>query len=229
MRILSALKADMKFQFKQGFYLVYVILTLFYMILISQLPNGFTSYVVPIVVFTDPSFVGFFFIGGIVMLEKVQGVLQYLVVTPLRPREYLISKVISLAFLAEVAGFAIALATYKESFNWILLFFGIFLTSVFFTLYGFIVTNGCTTINQYLIKMVPYMLVLTIPTLLYFFIPSIWILQLLPSIAGFKLVYGAFNGITTIEVMGYICYLILVNSLILLKVEKFFIKNIIKG
>ncbi|KAB3534774.1 ABC transporter permease [Alkaliphilus pronyensis] len=229
MRILNALRADMKFQFKQGFYFVYVILTLFYMIVISQLPNEYAKYVVPIVIFTDPSFVGFFFIGGLVMLEKVQGVLQCLVVTPLQPLEYLLAKVISLAVLAEAAGFAITLVAYREGFNWPLLFIGILLTSIFFTLYGFIATNGCNSINQYLIKMLPYMLILTIPTIIYFITPSLWVLQLVPSVAGLNLVYGAFNGIALVEAVMYICYLVTLNVLFFIKVEKSFMKNMVKG
>ncbi|MCX8055940.1 MAG: ABC transporter permease, partial [Ignavibacteria bacterium] len=77
MRIISALKADIKFQAKQGFYSVYILLTLVYMIILEQVPNKYQNIVVPLVVFSDPTIVGFFFIGGIVMLEKVQGVLDY--------------------------------------------------------------------------------------------------------------------------------------------------------
>ncbi len=226
MRIFNALKADIKFQFKQGFYLVYVVLTLFYMILIGQLPNRLIGYGVPIVIFTDPSFVGFFFIGGIVMLEKVQGILQYLVVTPLKPREYLISKVISLALLAEAAGFAIALVTFRAPFNWLLLFLAVFLTSAFFTLYGFVVTTSCNNINQYLIKMLPYTLALIIPTLIYYTSPSLWLLRMLPTVAGFDLLYGAFNGISWLGAMAYIVYLVVINIFVLNKVEKLFIKSI---
>ncbi|MBS4539366.1 ABC transporter permease [Clostridium sp. D2Q-11] len=229
MRILNALKSDVKFQFKQGFYFVYIILTLLYMIVIGQIPNKFINYVVPIVIFTDPSFIGFFFIGGIVMLEKIQGVLQYLVITPLSPKEYLISKTISLTILAELAGFAITLVTYKDSFNWIILFLGILLTSIFYTLYGFIVASGCNTINQYFVKMIPYLLILIIPLLVYFSFPNITVLKAMPPVSGFNLIYGAFNGIKLIEALGYIAYMSVINFFTLLIVENIFIKNIIKG
>ncbi|MGM0652168.1 MAG: ABC transporter permease, partial [Bacillota bacterium] len=84
MRIVNALKADVSFQFKQGFYLVYILLTLIYMVILGVLPVEWKSTIIPLVLFSDPSMVGFFFIGALVMLEKVQGVLQYVVVTPLR-------------------------------------------------------------------------------------------------------------------------------------------------
>lgn len=229
MRILNALRADMKFQFKQGFYFVYVFLTILYMIIIRQIPADYNSLAVPIVIFSDPSFIGFFFIGGIVMLEKVQGILQYLVVTPLRPREYLISKIISLGLVAEAAGFAIAFVTFIGDFNWIVLFIGIFLTSTFFTLYGFLVAGNCNSINQYFIKMIPYMLVIVFPTLLYIPYPDVWIINMLPSIAGFNLVYGAFNGISLAVLLGNTAYLVVFNLLMLMVVEKYFTKKIVGG
>lgn len=229
MRILNALKGDMKFQFKQGFYFVYIIVTILYMLIIDQLPTRFENYAVPMVVFTDPSFVGFFFIGGIVMLEKGQGILQYLIITPLRPKEYLISKVISLSALAVIAGFTIAFVTYNSSFNWLLLFLGILQTSVFFTLYGFLVACGCNTINQYFLKMIPYIMILVLPTLLYFVFPHIWFLRIIPSIGGFKLVFGAFNGISILEAIGYVGYLTVINFVTLLVVERYFMRNIVKG
>ncbi len=70
MRITNAIKADVKFQVKQGFYAVYVIITLIYMLIIYQLPDHMGEIVVPLIIYFDPSIVGFFFIGGIVMLEK---------------------------------------------------------------------------------------------------------------------------------------------------------------
>ena len=222
MRILKALKADIMFQFKQGFYFVYIALTIAYMIVIGQLPTAMGRIAVPLVVFSDPSVVGFFFIGGIIMLEKIQGILQYIVVTPLRTKEYLLSKVISLAVLSEFAGFAIAFATYEGKFNMLLLFIAILLTSSIFTLYGFIVAAGCNTINQYFVKMVPYMLVLIIPCLLLIKYPySIW-LDLFPSVTGLKLIFGCFHGIGILTVGIYTIYLVVVNLILFKFVENFF-------
>ena len=136
MRLLNALKTDLRFQLKQGVYTVYVFLAFTYLIIINLLPKSIHSIAVPIVVFTDPSVIGFFFIGSIVMLEKNQGVFTYLAVTPLRLKEYLFSKIIAYVIVAEIAGFAIVLLTYREPFNVLLLFIGILLTSILFTLLG---------------------------------------------------------------------------------------------
>lgn len=229
MRILGALKADMKFQFKQGFYVVYVIITLVYMIAIRQLPPSIGRIAVPLVVFTDPSIVGFFFIGGIVMLEKVQGVLQYIVVTPLRTKEYLIAKVISLSVLAETAGLLITAVSYEGSINWILLVVGIMLSSVFFTLYGFIAAAGCNTMNEYFVRMVPYMLVMILPCFSLIGFQYSFIFGFFPSVAGLKLVFGAFHGISALEATVYILYLTIFDVLLLRYVEGVFNRRIVFG
>ncbi len=226
-RMAYALRADIIFQWKQGFYYVYIFITLTYMMIVRQLPESIARIGIPLIVFSDPSLVGFFFIGGIVMLEKVQGILQYLVVTPLRPREYLVAKVLSLALLAEVAGFAIALTTSIGTFNYLLLFLGILLCSMFFTLYGFLAVAGCDTVNQYFIRMIPYMLLIILPCFSIIGFPYGWIFDIFPSVAGLKVVYGAFHGIETFPMLLYLVILILWNAFMFGRIETLFVRNII--
>jgi len=77
--------------------------------------------------------------------------------------------------------------------------------------------------------MIPYIMILVVPTLLYFAFPHVWILKFIPSIGGFQLVFGAFNGISILEAIGYVGYLTVVNLFTLLAVERYFTRNIIKG
>jgi fluoroquinolone transport system permease protein len=228
-RIISALKADVRFQFKQGFYLVYILLTLIYMVILGKLPSTWKSTVIPLVLFSDPSMVGFFFIGALVMLEKVQGVIQYVVVTPLRSIEYLLAKVLSLTILAVAATIMITLATYGYELNWFLLILGVLLTSCFFVFYGFIVAVRCTTLNQYFIKMVPYLLLIVLPCFSLIGFPYAWLFNIFPSVAGLKLVYGAFNGIDSISAAALSIYLLAANLAIARYVEKVFDRMATEG
>lgn len=229
MRLLNALRADVRFQFKQGFYLVYVLLTLVYMIILSRFPSDWKKFAVPLVVFSDPSMVGFFFIGAIVMLEKVQGVLQYVTVTPLRSIEYLLAKVISLTMVALTAGIMITLVTYGNPLSWVLLITGIIFTSSFFVLYGFIAAANCTTMNQYFIKMIPYMLLIVLPCFSLFGFPYAWVFNIFPSVAGLHLVFGAFHGIELYSAFGFTFYLVLANVLMLFYVERVFNRMVTGG
>jgi fluoroquinolone transport system permease protein len=228
-RLLNALRADIRFQFKQGFYLVYLLLTLVYMVVLTRFPLEFKRIAVPLTVFSDPSMVGFFFIGAIVMLEKVPGVLQYVTVTPLRSIEYLLAKVISLTMVALTAAIMIILTTYSEPLNWIVLISGIILTSSFFVLYGFIAAANCSTMNQYFIKMIPYMLLIVLPCFSLIGFPYSWVFNIFPSVAGLQLVIGAFNGLPLPGTLGFIAYLLLANTFMLFYVERVFDRMVTKG
>ena len=229
MRIVNALKADVRFQFKQGFYLVYILLTLLYMIVLGVLPVEWKSTIIPLVLFSDPSMVGFFFIGALVMLEKVQGVIQYVVVTPLRSLEYLLAKVFSLTILAIAATIMITLATYGFDLNWFLLIIAVILTSSFFVFFGFIVAVRCTTLNQYFIRMIPYLLFIVLPCFSLIGFPYAWLFNIFPSVAGLKLVYGAFKGIDFLSAAAYAVYLLLANLVIARYVEKIFDRMATEG
>ena len=148
MRLINAIKSDIKFQYKQGFYFIYIVITLVYILILSKLPKNIMKVAAPIVIFSDPSVLGLFFIGGIVMLEKVQGIIYCIIVTPLRIKEDILAKIISLSAISVIVVVIITLTLDGVSVNWILLFFTIILTSTFFTLCGFFIGSDCNTINQ---------------------------------------------------------------------------------
>jgi fluoroquinolone transport system permease protein len=163
------------------------------------------------------------------MLEKVQGIIQYVVVTPLRSIEYLLAKVLSLTILAVAATIMITLATYGYELNWFLLILGVILTSCFFVFYGFIVAVRCTTLNQYFIKMIPYLLLIVLPCFSLIGFPYASIFNIFPSVAGLKLVYGAFNGIDPISATALSVYLLAANLVIARYVENIFDRMATEG
>jgi fluoroquinolone transport system permease protein len=213
MRFLHAVCADMKFQWKQGFYIVYVLITVIYLIILSFLPSDILSTGLPIVVFSDPSLLGLFFIGGIIMLEKTQGVLSVLIVSPLRTTEYILAKVVSLAFVSVLAAFAITWFSPYENINWLLLFLSTILTSGIFTLCGIMITAGCNTVNQYILKTVPYMLLFVLPCFSLIGFPYSDLFTIIPSVAALRLMLGAYIGIPLYEATGLVVYLTGMNYL----------------
>ena len=215
MRLLNAIWADIRFQWKQGFYLVYILITIIYLIILSFLPQDVLSIALPLVVFSDPSVLGLFFIGGIIMLEKAQGVLSVLMVSPLRTIEYVFSKVISLALVSVLAAFAITGFSKCENVNWFLLFLSAILTSGIFTMCGIIINAGCETVNQYMIKTIPYMLLFILPCVSLIGFPGSWAFTLVPSVAALRLMLGAYAGIPWYEATALIIYLIGMNDLLL--------------
>ncbi len=214
MRIINAIKSDALFQLKQGFILVYIIITAMYLIVLSLLPESTLGIALPIVVFTDPSVLGLFFIGGIIMLEKEQGVIDLLVVSPLRTSEYILSKLFSLTFVSIIAAFALTLLSSFRGANLPLLFISVLLTSGIFTLAGIIINAGCVTVNQYLIKTIPYMLLLVLPCFSLIGFEYSYIFTAIPSVAALRLMLGAYSAISLVEAVALIIYLGIANYLL---------------
>lgn len=196
MILLHAVIGDIRFQIKQGFYLVYVIITIMYLIILSFLPTSILPTAVPLVVFSDPSVLGLFFIGGIILLEKSQGVLMVIVVSPLKSMEYILAKVISLTLIATLATVVITLFGYHESVNWVTLILSTIFTSSLFTLLGIIINAGCKNVNQYMLKTIPYMLLFILPCFSLIGFPYSDLFLIFPSVAALKLMMGAFIGIS---------------------------------
>ena len=230
MRILGAINTDVRFQIKQGFYLIYILLTLLYMVLLGALPNDYMNYIIPALVFTDPTIVGFFFIGGIIMLEKEQGVLEYIFVTPLRIWEYVLSKVISLSILAVIAGVGITLASnYSSYLNVGLLGIGIFLTSVFFVLIGILASIGCRSLNNYIVRMVPIIILLILPCISIIGFRYSFIFNVIPSVIGLRLIIASFNKYSLAYIVVHMVSLMLLNFFLFKFAVRRFANNILKG
>ena len=185
------------------------------------------SVALPLVVFSDPSVLGLFFIGGIILLEKTQGVLIVLVVSPLRTREYIMSKVFSLAIISVLAAFAITIFSHYQSVNWLLLLLATILTSGLFTLTGIMINAGCNTVNQYILKTIPYMLLFVLPCFSLIEFPFSYIFTIIPSVAALRLMLGAYMGIEWYEASGLIVYLTGMNYLFLLWTIRVFENKIV--
>ena len=151
MKTLSTVKYDVMFQFRYGFYYAYLFVTVLYILLLRSLPEETRRILATILVFSDTSILGFFFIGGMVLLEKGQKTLESLFVTPLRIWDYLISKIISLTLLALLTSFAIMIFSFGASFNPIPLLIGVTFSSAFFTLLGLLASSRIKTLNGYLL------------------------------------------------------------------------------
>ena len=144
-----------------------------------------------------------------------QGVLMVLVITPLRSIEYILSKVISLSIISVAAALAISWFSNFPSVNWVLLILSTVLTSGIFTLLGLMINAGCNTVNQYMLKTIPYMLLFILPCLALIGFPYSWLFTIVPSVAALKLMLGVYHGILWYEAAALLVYLFIVNYMLL--------------
>jgi len=208
-RLFRSIRGDIFLQVKYGFYLVYAIITLVYIIFLQQLPDKILGTVLPIIIFSDPGVLGFYFISGLVLLEKGEGVLEFLIATPLRTKEYLISKLISLTILSVATSLIIVIFAYGLEINFPLFVLGIVLTSFFFILIGFVAVSKFPTINQYMLSSIIYTTILCLPFLDYFELYKSKLFYLFPTQASLLLISGAFSEIKLWQISYSVLYLIL--------------------
>lgn len=178
-KIIAASRGDLKFQSRHGFYYLYLFVCAFYIILIRSIPGEMRQSLAVMIILTDPAVVGFFFIGGIVLLEKEQRILESLFVTPFKISQYLIAKVISLGLLALVVSLIIIALSLGFQFISLPLILGIILTTVFFTLMGLVLSTRIKSINGYILSS-PLIFIFFLPLLEYLNIFNTSLFYLLP-------------------------------------------------
>ncbi|CAH0119327.1 Fluoroquinolones export permease protein [Paenibacillus sp. CECT 9249] len=193
MRLASAFVYDMKLQFRHGFYYAYLFISAAYIVLLRLMPREYKETASILITFSDPSVLGFFFIGGLVLLEKGQNVYDNLFVTPYRPAEYIVSKTLSLTLLSVVTSYAVHVGAFGFHTNLLLYVTGVALTSFFFTLIGMGLAVRCQTLNGFFFMSTLYTFVFVLPL---FETVDVWtspLFAVLPAKASLLLLGTAFS------------------------------------
>ncbi|MEJ2133289.1 MAG: ABC transporter permease, partial [Gammaproteobacteria bacterium] len=82
-RLLSRMVWDARLQARNGFYYAAAFVVGLLVIMLSWLPEQIMAWVLPLVLFGNLVTNGFYFVGGLVLLEKAEGSLEAQSVTPL--------------------------------------------------------------------------------------------------------------------------------------------------
>ncbi len=191
MRLLTAVAHDIRYQAKYGFYLLYTIISAIYVAVLLVCPGAYQSLVASVIVLTDPAMLGTFFIGGIWLLEKGEGLHRFWLVSPLRPAEYIAAKALSLALISAVSADAIVLAAMRTAVNYPLLTVAVLAGSFTFTVIGLLVASYARSVNQYMLLAAPLEVFIALPPVLAAFGASHPAFNLLPGMAVWQLIRRA--------------------------------------
>jgi fluoroquinolone transport system permease protein len=153
-RVLTALRWDTRLQLRHGFYhAAAFVAALFIAGLLRLPPTGIDpGWLTPPLVASNLTMSTFYFMAGLVLLEKGEGTLEALVVTPLRAGEYLASKVLTLTALTVAENVAIVAVFVGPQLGAgvLPLALGIALASALFALVGFVAVVRYDSINEFL-------------------------------------------------------------------------------
>lgn len=188
------MKYEMSIQFKNGMYVLYIVVNLMYMVLLRNVPETYKELATTLVLLTDPTFLGMIFVGGILLLEKNQGVPKGIGVTPLGSVGYIVCKVGSLLIISLVLGTGIGVASLGKQVNLLTLWVGLGLGASVFTLFGIIMGTYVKNSNQFLILVSVGCTALAIPFLNYLGIWDFAPFKLIPTYSVMCLIESAVKG-----------------------------------
>lgn len=215
MRLGSLILWDMRFQAKYGFYFLYAVMTLIYLVVLFAFPKEVRENAAAIMIFSDPAAMGLFFMGAIVLLEKSQNTPFAIAVSPVSVTEYIFAKVASLSVISLIVAAILALAARAENLHFVLL--GTAVASVIFSLFGVIIAAKIVSLNQFILWTAPIEILGLVPALLHpFHIAPAWfrhypanicmdmILGRAPSVIGIFMLTGL---ITVLFILARRCVL----------------------
>lgn len=189
MRVRALLAGDVRFQFKYGIHLVYLLFTLFYVGGLSALPRPWLEKAAVLMIFTDPAAMGLFFMGAVVLLEKSERVTNSIAVSPVRAWEYVLSKLFSFGAVSVAVGLAVGIAAGIVT-RPVLFVTGVFLCSCLFSSVALIIARRISTLNQFILATVPAELAVVVPAILWlFWYPESWLI-LHPGVSMMVLCIG---------------------------------------
>ena len=221
MRKINVIKGDMTFQWKYGFYALYFLMIIIYLVVFSFFKGDVKDTIVSICVYSDPAAMGMFFMGALILLEKSQRIINSIAVSPVTAEEYILGKLISIGIISEIVG--IVLMIQRSPVNYFLCAVGIFAGSVIFSLCGIIVGAKIQSLNQYIIWTLPFEIVGFVPVILYR-IGFLWdnrLMLLHPGCAVMQLLEGN-TDMVLISVISILVWSVILFWLADLSVKKMF-------
>ncbi len=214
-RLLSTARWDVQLQYRNGFYFVSTFTALVMIVLLKQLEGVDFGYWWPAIITGNLTINAFYFMAGIVLLEKGEGTLEAQIVTPLRPWEILGSKVLTLGLLSLFETLLMIVILQGVSFNWMLLVTGIVFYIAMLSLYGFIVVARYDSISEFLLPSALWTMGFSLPLLYYFDIWRSWVMFLHPLQAVLILLQSAFTSVPVWQIVYGIAYSILWTGIVL--------------
>jgi fluoroquinolone transport system permease protein len=209
-RLLATARLDVQLQVRYGFYAATGFILVVWAVLLSQLPGLGTldlGWLLPAFVAENLLLSTFYFIGGLVLLERGEGTLEARVVTPLRVGEYLASKVITLTLLSAVENVLLAgFLLQGPRFALLPLVTGIALASALYVLVGFVAVARYASINEYLLPSIFYTTLLSLPLFPYLGRWETWLVYVHPLQPALVVMRAAFEPVEGWQMMYGLAY-----------------------
>lgn len=228
-RMSNILTLDVTLQKRYGFYYAGAFITLVWIAILKILPFSWLELAVPFIVFMDLGVIGFYFLAGQVIFEKMEGTLNALVVSPLRFKEYLWSKLISLTVLAWIISMIVALVVVGFSFNILIFSLGVIFTSILIMAVGMFAVIPYSSISSFIMPSQLYFIPICLPIIDFIGWIQSPLIYLVPTHASLLLLKGAFLSISSWQLIYAVLYQVLWIGMLVILSERRFHRYVIAG
>lgn len=199
---LTTLQNDMRVQWRSQLYIIGIVAALItggVLTLVTSEQNLFRAFPTAIILIVGGSTL--LYVAGMILFEKDEGTLNALVVSPLKPTQYLLSKLVSLTLLATLEALVMLTMTYVflgtlPTVSGLFFFVvGTVLTGVIYTLVGMILIVRYQQLTDFLVPVLGIAIFLQLPVGYFLGVIEHWGLLLIPTSAPALLIRGGFHTI----------------------------------
>jgi fluoroquinolone transport system permease protein len=200
--MLTALRWDIVLQARNGFYWASAFLVAMIGALLLYVPEAAranSAVWVPAILAINLQITTFFFVAGLMLLERDEGTLAALAVSPLSPSGYLAMRTLSLTGLAAVETIALVWIGFGTSGSWWRMLAGTAALGVIYTGFGAAVAVRYESVNALLLPASAFVALLLLPLLPHFGVAPRWPFLIHPVEPPMILLRAAYDVIDRIE------------------------------
>lgn len=193
----TALRWDIVLQARNGFYWASAFLIVVVGGLLLALPEAARANEaawVPAVIAVNLQITTFFFVAGLMLLERDEGTLAALAVSPFSPGAYLATRTVTLTALGAVETIAVVWIAFNVPGSWLLILSGSAALGVIYTGLGAAVGTRYTSVNALLLPASLVVTLLLLPLLPHFGLAPRPLFLIHPIEPGLSLLRAAYVG-----------------------------------
>jgi len=204
-RLSATLRLDAQLQARNNVYLIIAVAALGLAFALRAL---FTSeqlhFFMPLLALSGVSLTTYFLVGVLLLLERAEGTLDVVLVSPLRPGEYLASKLLTVTMLALVESVLLVGIAYGLGFSFLWLALGVMLRAGLVAAAGVAVVVRYRSMTRFLFPGVLFTLAFDLPVLWYLELWPTPLFYLWPTMPSLLLAKAAFLPVEPLQLV-YAC------------------------
>jgi fluoroquinolone transport system permease protein len=229
-RLTSTLRLDAQLQARNKVYLIIGVAAFAFAFAFDALltPDQL-QFFMPVLIMYGVSMTTVFLVGVLLLIERSQGTLSVVMVSPLRPAEYLASKLITLTVLALVESAIMAVVAYGLGFSFAWFVLAVVMRASMGVAVGIAVGVRFRSITRFLVPAIGLSLAFDLPNIWYFELWPSPLFYLWPSMPPLLLAKAAFLEVEPLQLVYALLYGALVVGAALIWASRSIDRFVVRG